>query len=142
MKNLILTAATILVSSLAIGQKINQTKVPSSVQAALLSQNPNQTKVKWEKEKQNYEASFLVDKVEHSMLIDPLGSILETEVEIPMNQLPAPAVAYIKKNYDAKKIKETAKITNTSKTTTYEAEVASMDLIFDSKGNFIKSIKE
>ena len=69
MKNLILTAATILVSSLAIGQKINQTKVPSSVQAALLSQNPDQTKVKWEKEKQNYEASFLVDKVEASQLV-------------------------------------------------------------------------
>ena len=70
--------------------------------------------------------------------MDASGNILETEVEINMDNLPANAKSYISKNYAGQKIKESAKITDSKGAVTYEAEVNGKDLIFDSNGNFIR----
>jgi hypothetical protein len=75
-------------------------------------------------------------------LIDVSGNILETEVEIKIDELPAKAKEYVSKNYAGQKIKETAKITDSKGVVTYEAEIKGKDLIFDSNGNFIKEVKE
>ena len=46
------------------------------------------------------------------------------------------------KNYKNKKITEAAKITNAHGKITFEAQVTSIDLIFDKQGTYIKSIAD
>ena len=75
-------------------------------------------------------------------MIDVSGNILETEIEIKVDALPANAKAYISKNYAGQKIKEATKITDNKGVVTYEAEIKGKDLIFDSNGNFIKGKTE
>ena len=77
----------------------------------------------------------------HSILMDAQGNIIETEVEIELNQLPKGVLEYVKANYKGQKVKEAAKITDAKGTLTYEAEIKGMDILFDSTGKFIKEIK-
>lgn len=139
MKNLLSILSVLLFSSFAFAQSISEKEVPNTVKAALSKKFPNQKNIKWEKEKENYEASFSIGKTEHATVIDSKGNLLETEEEISVKELPANAVAYIQKNYSGKKIKEAAKITDAKGIVTFEAEVGSKDLIFDKTGVYIKT---
>ena len=123
-------------------QKISDKEVPTVVKSTLQKNYPNAKELKWEKEKGNYEAEFEVDETDYSLLIDISGNILETEIEIKIDELPANAKDYVSKNYAGQKIKEAAKITDSKGVVTYEAEVKGKDLIFDSRGNFIKEETE
>ena len=140
-KSAILLGAMFAVS-FANAQKVSDKEVPTVVKNTLQKSYPSAKEIKWEKEKANYEAGFEVSEKEYSLLIDASGKILETEMEIKMEELPANAKAFISKNYAGQKIKETAKITDSKGVVTYEAEVKGKDLIFDKNGNFIKEVKE
>ena len=65
-------------------------------------------------------------------------NIIEIQVEIELNQLPTGILDYVKKSYAGKQVKEGAKITDAKGKVTYEVEIKGVDLIFDSKGKFIK----
>lgn len=123
-------------------QKVSDKEVPTVVKSALQTKYPNAKELKWEKEKGNYEAEFEVNETDYSLLIDIAGNILETEIEIKVDELPAKAKDYISKNYAGQKIKEAAKITDSKGVVTYEAEAKGKDLIFESNGNFIKEETE
>lgn len=142
MKNSILTFLALLFSCFAIAQNLSEKKVPTIVKSTFLLSYPYQTNVKWEKEKGNYEASFTIKDKEHAMFFDPQGNILETEEETDVNKLPANALAYINTNYPNKKIKDAAKIIDAHGIVTFEAQVTSIDLIFDKQGTYIKSIAD
>jgi Putative beta-lactamase-inhibitor-like, PepSY-like len=116
--------------------------IPEAVKAKFALLYPGITKVKWEKEGTNYEGAFEMNKTEMSCLFDPAGDLLETENKIEIPALPKAAVDYITKNYAGQKIKEAAKIADSKKVITYEAEVKEGDLIFDEKGNFLKKVLE
>lgn len=141
MKNAILIFL-VFFSCFAIAQKVSEKEVPNIVKSTFLLSNPDQTNVKWEKEKENYEANFKIGKTERTMLLDSNGNTLETEEEISVKKLPAKALAYIQKKYPNKKIKEAAIITDAKGTITFEAQVTSFDLIFDKQGTYIKSIAD
>lgn len=128
--------------SFANAQKVSDKEVPTVVKSTLQKNYPNAKELKWEKEKGNYEAGFDLNETDYSLLIDISGNILETEIEIKVDGLPAKAKDYVSKNYPGQKIKEAAKITDSKGVVTYEAEVKGKDLIFDSNGNFIKEIKD
>ena len=115
-------------------------EAPASVKASFSKLYPNVAKVKWEKEGANYEAEFDLNKEETSCLFDAAGNLLETETEIAVSALPKPVSDYVAKNYAGQKIRESSKIVDSKKVTTYEAEVKEGDLIFDDKGIFIKKI--
>nr|WP_294781477.1 PepSY-like domain-containing protein [uncultured Flavobacterium sp.] len=142
MKNSILTCLVLLFSSFAIAQSVSEKDIPNIVKSTFLLSYPDQTNVKWEKEKENYEASFTIGKTDRSMLVDSSGNIIETEEEISVKKLPAKALAYIKQNYKNIKIKEAAIITDAQGIVTFEAQVTSIDLIFDKQGTYIKSIAD
>lgn len=74
--------------------------------------------------------------------MDAQGNIIETEVEIGLNQLPNGILAFVTANYAGKKAKEGARITNSKGNVMYEVEISGMDLIFDSNGKFIKELKD
>lgn len=136
-KSAILLAAMFAVT-FANAQKVSDKEVPTAVKTTLQKNYPNAKELKWEKENGNYEAEFEVDETDYSLLIDVSGNILETEIEIKVDALPANAKAYISKNYAGQKIKEATKITDNKGVVTYEAEIKGKDLLFDSNGNFIK----
>ncbi|TWI15805.1 PepSY-like domain-containing protein [Sphingobacterium siyangense] len=142
MKRLIFILALMVSVSLVKAQEVSEKKVPSVIKLAFQQKYPNVKSVKWEKEKGNYEAGFKVGKINYSVLINAAGHIIETEVGIPVGELPADAKAYIIKNYSHKNIKEAAKITDARNNVSSEAEVDGRDLIFDDKGKFLKEVRD
>lgn len=140
MKKLLFLLTAVAVAPFANAQKIPEKEVPAIVAATLKNHYPNAKELKWEKENGNYEAGFTLAETGYSVLIDALGSIVETEVEISADALPADAKVHIAKNYPGKKIKEAAKITGTKGIVRYEAEVNGRDLIFDNSGKFLKTV--
>lgn len=129
-------------ASIAMSQKLQEKDVPANVKTAFHKQYPNVTKIKWSKEDGKYEAEFEISEEETSVLIDATGSILETEVEIKIDQLPNEVSEYVKLNYKGQSIKEVAKIADDKGLVTFEVEIKGKDLIFDSSGKFIKEIKD
>lgn len=138
MKKTMLLAAGFMISLAACAQKMKEADVPTAVKDAFKNSHKDAKEVKWKKEGANYEAEFELGKVEQSVVYDASGKLLETEVEIKVDELPSAAKEYITKNYKDAKIKEATKITDAKGTVTYEAEVKEKDLIFDSTGKFIK----
>ena len=139
-KSVIIVVALVL-STIAFAQKVKATKVPEIVLKSLMSEYPNAKKVKWDKEDNNFEASFKLNKIANSVVFNNEGEILETEVEINFNELPKKAVNYIIKNYKNQKVKETAKIITAKGNIIYEAEIKGKDIFFDNNGNLITKDK-
>lgn len=127
-----------MLSLVSFGQKIKEKEVPQIIKKSLHEKYPNAKAVKWDKEKNNYEASFDVNQVDNSVLFNQDGTIVETEVAIQISKLPKTALVYINTHFKNQKVKEAAKIMNQKGTVTYEAEIAGKDILFDMNGNFIK----
>jgi len=138
MKNTLTLALAMIFFSAANAQKLAENNVPDLVKSSFKKQFPNVKKVVWEKEKANYEAEFELNETEQSAVFNEKGGLIETEVEIEINQLPANINTYIQKNYVGQKIKEAAKIIDANGKVSYEAEIKGMDLIFDEQGLFTK----
>lgn len=135
-------AAGVMISLAACAQKMKEADVPSAVRDAFKKAHNDAKEVKWEKEGGNFEAEFEVGEVDQSVVYDASGKLIETEVEIKVDELPAGVKDYVAKNYKDAKIKEATKITDAKGTVTYEAEIKDKDLIFDSNGKFIKEEKD
>jgi hypothetical protein len=138
MKTILMLLAILLGVNQVNAQKVKEADVPAPVKKTFASHYSSIKEARWEKEGGNYEAEFDLDKVEHSVLIDANGTLLETEAAIPIAELPKPVIAYVSKNLKDQKIKEASKIIDGNGIITYEAEVGHADYIFDAKGNFIK----
>ena len=141
MKKTAVTMVVMLFATLTFAQKMQEKNVPANVKSTFQKKYPTAKEVKWDKEGEKYEASFDLNKTDNSVLMDGQGNIIETEVEIELNQLPKGVLEYVKANYKGQKVKEAAKITDAKGTVTYEAEIKGMDILFDSTGKFIKEIK-
>ena len=77
-----------------------------------------------------------------SCVIDHSGTILETETDIPVSELPTEAVLYLKTHYKGHKVKEASKIVKQNGEVNYEAMVKDRDVMFDVNGKYLKEIKE
>ena len=137
MKKSVIIVVTLVLSTIAFAQKVKATKVPEIVTKSLMSKYPNAKNVKWDKEENNYEASFESNKIENSVLFNANGKIIETEVEISTAQLPKSILSYLSKNYKDQKVKEAAKIISEKGIVTYEAEIKGKDLLFDENGKLL-----
>lgn len=142
MKKLMLFMVATAVSSLAFSQKMQDKDIPGVVKTSLKKRYPAASSVKWDKEDGNYEASFEMNKHDGSALLDTKGNIIETEEEIAVAKLPSAVAPYVKAHYAGKKIEEASIITDAQGVVTYEAEIKGMDLIFNSKGEFLKEVKK
>lgn len=142
MKIRLLVIAAALIACYIYGQGIAEKEVPAVVKNAFYKQYPKVKDPNWDKENKNYEASFEIKETDYSVLINPVGKTLETEVEIATQSLPSKIKKYIYRNYTVLQITEAAKITDNKGIVTYDAEVDSKDIIFDSTGKFIKETQE
>lgn len=138
MKKSLLVIVLSLLSLVSFGQKVKEKEVPQIIKKALHEKYPTARAVKWDKEKNNYEASFDANEADNSVLFNQDGKIVETEVEIQISKLPKNALVYINKHFKNQKVKEAAKITNQKGEVIYEAEIAGKDILFDANGNFTK----
>ena len=141
MKKSLTTVVVMLSATLTFAQKMQEKNIPASVISTFQKNYPTVKSVKWDKEGEQYEANFDLQKADNSVLIDAQGNIVETEVEIELRELPTSILEYVKLHYAGKQAKESAKITDAKGAVTYEVEIKGMDLIFDSKGKFIKELK-
>jgi alpha-amylase/alpha-mannosidase (GH57 family) len=122
-------------------QKLNESQVPSAVRTAFDKKYPH-TKPGWDKEDANYEANFKQEGKAMSVVIDRSGTIVETETNIPVADLPKAIQEYMKKNYGGIKIEEAARIVKANGDINYEAEVHHKDIVFDANGKFIKEMND
>ncbi|MCW3106421.1 MAG: hypothetical protein JWQ09_927 [Segetibacter sp.] len=142
MKKLLMFLAIGAISSIAVSaQQLKEGQVPAAAKSAFQKQYPNTT-AKWEKEKGNYEVNFKKDGKTMSAVIDKAGTIIETETDIAINELPQSVQSYLKTHYKGAKVKEAAKIVKANGEVNYEGEVNGKDVIFDSNGKFIKEVKD
>ncbi len=136
-KPLLLLLLAALTAPAAQAQKLTAAQVPAAVVATFHKAHPAKA-VHWEKEDGNYEAGFGQGKQEMSVLLNPSGTLLETETEMPVTSLPAPVRAALAAHYAGQKITEAAQIVSAAGVTTYEAEVRqnghSHDVIFTAAG--------
>jgi len=123
-------------------QKIIKKQLPVAVQSKFSQLSPGVSNEKWGKEGGNYEAEYMVGKVEHTTVLSPLGTLVQTEIDIKPSLLPAPVLAAVKKAYPGSKIDEAAEITDPAGKKSYEAEIKGMDYIYDISGTLIKTVKD
>jgi len=142
MKKLVLAMfAFSIISFSAHGQKLNESQVPVIVKNAFEKKFPGM-KASWDKEDANYEANFRQDGKAMSAVIDKSGTIVETETNIPVADLPKSVLEYMKKNYAGATVEEAARIVKANGEINYEAEVHHKDIVFDANGKFIKEVKD
>ena len=122
-------------------QKLKLSEVPAAAKTAYANANPNTTG-EWEKENGNYEVNFKKDGKKMSYVINKSGSILETESEIDVNELPETVKAYVKQHNKGAIAKAAEKIVNANGETSYEVKVKNKELMFDSNGKMIKQVSE
>ncbi|GIV29364.1 MAG: hypothetical protein KatS3mg028_0430 [Bacteroidia bacterium] len=118
-----------------------QKQAPDAVKKSFAAKFPDVKKVKWEKENGNWEANFDKDKKEYSAVFSEDGKWVETEVEIPANELPAAVKDAVNKRYPNTPITEAAIIEKNDGFKVYEAEIKyngkKVDLLLDEKGKFL-----
>jgi len=133
-------AGTMFLFSAACAQDIKSSEIPAVVKSALVKKYPEATKASWEKENGNYEANWGgKSREDNAAQFTPGGVFVEIEKAISVNELPASVKSYVKNHEGGATIKEAARITDANGKTTYEAEVRGKDLIFDEKGNYLKT---
>lgn len=141
MKKSVMTIALIMLSFVSFAQKTKEQNVPQVIKKVLNEKFPNAKNVKWDKEENNFEASFKNNNIDNSILFNANGKIIETEIAIEVNQLPKNALQYLNDNFKNQKVKEAAKIITEKGNLIYEAEIKGKDLFFDENGNFITKDK-
>lgn len=141
MKKITLTVCAVFLIVLSYAQQVQEAQVPAVVKQAFAKNHLKVSKVKWDKEKDKYEASFNENNTDNSILFSSTGAVEETEVSVPLSQLPKGAVNYVKTHYKGQKVSEAAKITDAKGIVTFETEVNKTDLLFDANGKFIKQVK-
>ena len=137
MKISVMMIAIIMLSFVSFAQKTKEQNVPQVIKNALHDKFPNAKEVKWDKEENNYEASFKNNKVDNSILFNVNGKIIETEIAITASQLPKKALQYLNDNFKNQKVDEAAKIISEKGITTYEAEIQGKDVFFDENGKLL-----
>jgi len=75
-------------------------------------------------------------------LYDAKGILKESEVSMPVSELPATVSEYLAKNYKGIPVKGAAKITKADGTVNLEAEIKGKDILFNTNGKFIKEVKD
>ena len=125
-------------ATISCSQKITEKELPAPVKTTFSKAYDKPGKVKWNKEGKNeYEASFILNGKDISVVYSDDGVLQETETEISVAELPAAVTDYVTKNYKNTKIGEAAKIIKKDGSVVYEAEVNKKDLLFDVSGKLL-----
>lgn len=141
MKKLFLLALLFIFITKAEAQKCKAKDVPAAVMSAFKNAYPKETKCYWGKDSINYQVSFFNGKAPVSVTYSVDGKRIMTEMQMPVEDLPQSVRDYVEKKFPGEIFQDVAQITDAEGMVTYEVQVKDMDLVFDAKGNFLKSMK-
>lgn len=141
MKNLILLFLMIIFFAPVIAQKLTPKEIPPVVMTEFRKTHPFIKIVDWNKADKNFGASYNRDRKDFSIIYDSSGKFIKTQEEISLNMSPLAVSDYMKENHKRHKVKKVFKISDINDNITYLLKIKHLDLTFDSKGYFIKSIK-
>jgi hypothetical protein len=117
-------------------------EVPKSAMDAFKKLYPQASEVKWDKEGNDFEASFKAGGSEVSVLLTTEGKLLETETNIELKDVPKSTTAYVQQKYPGFQITETTRIVDSKNNLNYEIEITKdqekKDLLFDKNGKAIE----
>ncbi|MCB0713918.1 MAG: PepSY-like domain-containing protein [Ignavibacteriae bacterium] len=134
-------AGLFLIVCAASAQELHVSQVPDAVVKAFKSTYPDVATPEWEREGEYYEAEFDVHGIENSVRFSAEGSIVATEVEMSISDIPSSIITFIKRSYAGYEIGEGAKVT-TSEGTFFEVEIVGKgkeyELLFDAEGHPVK----
>lgn len=143
MKKLITAILCSLAFATASAQRVSPDAVPAAVKATFSKTFPTATGTVWEKEKDGgYEASFKQDWKRMTATFDAAGAWTETEHSISVASLPASVAQYLQAYKKGSRVKEAAILNMADGSTHYEAEVDGLDMVFDSTGKLLKTVKD
>lgn len=120
-------------------QKLMIKDVPAAVKEACMEAHPKAMNIAWTKKGSTYECEFTVNKKSLSATFDNTGFLLENERNIPIEALPRDIITFLNSKYKNKKVKAVSKMTNKTHVVTYQVQVDGKNLVFDGKGNYLKS---
>ena len=102
-------------TALAAEKKVKLEELPPAVQAAVKEQTKNATLVGLSTEKEKgktvYEAETRIGGRSRDVLLDQTGAVIETEEEVDMESIPAPARSAIQKRAAGGTISKVEKVT-------------------------------
>jgi hypothetical protein len=122
-------------------------KIPAAAKNGFAAKYPTAQKAKWSVEKPGeFEVEFVLKGVPTSVLVDPKGNLLETEVEIKESELPQAVKAAISKDFAGYKLDEIEKATDAKGVTSFEMEAAKgkekLEISFDQNGKLLSKKAE
>jgi len=120
---------------------LKESDLPLPVKDAFEKTYPG-IKGEWEKEGGTYKVIFEKEDKDMEMAMDEKGNVLETEMEIAIEELPAATTAYMKEQYPSSKIDEASKKTDNKGAISYEVDLEEKELVFDENGRFVKEQKD
>lgn len=125
-------------------QDVKEKDVPVAIKNSLVT-NFSINKADWNKEGENYEASFKENGKDISVVFDGSGNIVETEKEIKQNELPVPIQNILRSEYKDYELEEVARI-DSKGGITFETELEkgkqSFEIIFDPTGKLISKTEK
>jgi hypothetical protein len=142
MKKLILMLAIAGFITASYAQNLMPGEVPPAVSKSFTKTHANAESVEWSKIGEKYQASYMADAKQVSVLYDASGKLKETEKEITLSKLPTPVLKYVNDNYPGEVVKKPSMITSSNGKTSYCLIIKQMDLAFDSNGKFISQANQ
>jgi Putative beta-lactamase-inhibitor-like, PepSY-like len=112
-------------------------EVPEVVLSKFKALYSTTDKVEWEKEDGKYEASFILEQKETTVVFLQDGMVEQTEKEMDLTVLPAAITDYVKQSLGGKEIKEVTQIADLFGGVTWEVEVDRVDYLFSPDGKLL-----
>ena len=137
MKQALTFLTLILCSTLLPAQPIKDVDVPFAVMDKFTLVYPDAKSTLWEMKGEKYVAEFRNDKMETSAILLADGTLVRIETEIKAIAMPEAATAYLKLNFESRKIEETRIAEDQEGIITFKAMVDDVDFTFDSTGQLI-----
>jgi peptide methionine sulfoxide reductase MsrA len=141
MKKLILILAIAGIITTVNAQSLSSNDVPAAVSKAFTRANPKVENVEWNQVGNNYyKANFVSEDKKKSVTYSAKGKLMETESEISVSALPTETLKYINENYKSDFVKQSWKLTSSNGKVKYNVKLQTVELNFDSKGEFVPPV--
>jgi hypothetical protein len=142
MKKAIVLAAIFLISTHSIqAQALKEKDVPMVVKESCMKNFPGATDVKWMKEENEYECTFMKMGSLMNCKMSKMGKVLETGEETKQSALPASILSYLNLHHKNEALTSIFKVKSNKGKIMYEMEVKGKEMTFDEKGKLMKMDK-